>query len=319
MKLFFLVLAGVLVAGGAHPCALPDLPGVKRLTPDQIFSLRDRVPQGKGLKLREFRADGARLWALMQTDSSDFAIVQTDLSGAFRYVTPLARGTRASGLTDVSGGVATVLFKEKQAVLAQYETDGRLLSEFPLRCTSAGDLVAIRGTPGVICPDGTIATHSTATQLRTYHSWARPGGLVESLGAMQLAIVDQMTGQVLLNDLEKGTITALTAETPELLEARKRNATAAAALQAAKPGQVVGRPLAVMDTASGSLDLFLLVYPYQKRDGPSVVRLSPSGQIVARYLCETPDGVEDSYHKIEVQNGFLYLASVSGKVFRYKI
>lgn len=304
-----------LIAVSASLGLLRAQTGVTEIKPDLSFSVPGDLPQEIGLKLREMQVSDSGLWMLLQAQSGGFVIVRTTPSGSVQQVIRLPEGARASGLAAVRRGVATVLYKDKKPTLSQYGFDGRALSEIPLGCFSAEAIVTFEGGAGIICPDGTIANHSEVGQIGTYHSWARPGSLVESLTGRRLAIIDQVTGQVLLNDLAKGIISAVTPEVPELIEARKKNETISTNLGSAP----LRKQLTVMDSAADSDDVYLLVWPYQVRDGPVVIRLGADGRVLARYRCRTPGGEQLSHHKIVVHRGFLFLGSISGSVSRYKL
>lgn len=304
-----------LITVSAHLGFLRAQTGITEIKPDLLFSVPGNLPQETGLKLREMRIGESGLWMLLQAQSGGFVIVRTTPSGSVQQVIRLPEGARASGLAAVRRGVATVLYKDKKPILSQYGFDGRALSEIPLGCFSAEAIVTLEGGAGIICPDGTIANHSEVGQIGTCHSWARPGSLVESLSGKRLAIIDQVTGQVLLNDLEKGKISAVSPEVPEVIEARKKNEAISKDLGPAP----LRKQLTVMGAATDSGDIYLLVWPYQVREGPSVIRLSADGRVVARYRCRTPGGEQLSHHKILVHRGFLFLGSVAGSVFRYKL
>ncbi len=288
--------------------------GVTTLTPSSTFSLNQASPPG-GFKLREMRSGNGELWMLVQSQTGEFTIIRTGPTGASQSQIGLPAGARASGLAATGAGVATVLFRDRKPTLAQFERGGRLASEIPLGCTMADALLSMEGSVGIVCPDGQIARYSPVAQIGSQNSWARPGSLSESLRENRVTVVDQVTGQVLLNDLASGGIATISVEAPEVLEARKKNDAVNAGLKAG----TLQKQLMIMDTATDSVDLFLLVWPYQAQSGPSVVRLSGDGKLIARYKCSTPGGDRLTFHKIEVQNGFLLLGSVSGTVYRYKI
>lgn len=315
MTLYKLAAVMFLITVGAHYDLLRAQTGEVEIKPDLSFSVSDNFPEETGLKLREMRAGDSGLWMLMQAQPGNFLIVRTTPSGNVQKVIRLPEGARASGLAAVKVGVATVLYKGKKATLSQYGFDGRALAEIPLGCFSAEALVSLEGGAGIICPDGTIANHSEMGQIGVYHSWARPGSLVESLSGKRLAIIDQVTGQILLNDLTAGTISAVTPKAPELIQAVKKNEAISKNLGPAR----LGKQITVMGAAADAGGIYLLVWPYQPREGPSVIRLSADGQAVARYRCRTPGGEQLSLHKIAVDRGFLFLGPVAGPVFRYKL
>jgi hypothetical protein len=293
---------------------LPAQVGVTTLTPSSSFKVNEASALS-GVKLREMRSGNNELWMLVQSEAGDFAMIRSGPTGASQGRIGLPAGVRVTGLAATGTGFAAVWFRNQRPFLAQHERGGRLASEIPLGCTMADALLSMEGSVGIVCPDGQITRYSTVGRIGSQTSWARPGSLSESLRGNRLAVVDQATGHVLLNDITSGGITSVSGEVPELVEARKQNA----AVNAAMKTGALQKQLMIMDTATDSVDLYMLVWPYPAQSGPSVVRLSAEGKLVARYKCSTPGGEMLTFHKIEVQNGFLLLGSVSGTIYRYKI
>lgn len=287
---------------------------VTTLMPDLTFELKVPSLPG-GLKIREMRSGPADLWFLVQNQRGDFSIVQTDLAGRSQSTIGLPPGARASGLAATSEGATTVLFKDRKPTLAQFERGGRSVSETQLGCVMAESLLSIDGDVGVVCPDGAIVRYSATGRVGTYSSWARPGSLVENLRNDLLAVVDQVTGKLLLNNVSNDKLSMASVDAPEMLEARKKNDAASAAMRAGP----LQKQLLVMDTATDSRDVYLLIWPYQSREGPFVIRVNAEGKLVARYACKIPDGEKFTFHKIEIINRKLFLGSVSGVVYRYRL
>ncbi len=149
-------------------------------------------------------------------------------------------------------------------------------------------------------------------------SWIRPGTLAENLSTKQLAIIDRATGQVILNDVTRGTVAPApsTANVPEIQAALTFVEASAKELPPGSPP--LGRQLIVMSSAHDDSGWYELIWPYNRRVGPSVVRLSNDGTVARRFRCVAPDA-SGSLHKIDVSNGYLVLASSKGEIYIFKL
>lgn len=296
---------------------------MRDLAPDKTFSLA-----GYGgftddkAAIREMRADKSGVWYMLQSRAKGhFALVRSDNEGGVTTTIPVGPDVRPSGIATTSRGVAAVLFTARQGTLVEYTADGKQVMSARVGCFLAEGLLRTHGRPATICPDGKVTTYSENGQAAAESlSWARPGSLVEVLSGGRLAIIDQATAQILLNDPVTGTITAVHYSVPEIQEALQRtDANKKAATLAAKPGDPpLGRQLIVMDTASDEEGFYVLVWPYLPAMGPAVVKFSNEGRTLARYRCRGGNG-SPGFHKIEVTAGYLFLGSVDGNVVRYKL
>lgn len=291
------------------------------LVPDQVIRLLGAT-EGEH-KLREIRAIPGGFWLLLQSPTG-YSIRRVTESGALAAQVNMRSGDRAVGLAVAKQGVASIVYRDRQPTLVQYDRQARLLSEIPLSCSYGENLLTVDGNVGVTCPNGLISCFSPKQVVSSINSWARPGSLSEILGKSQLAIVDQASGQLLWNDLAIGTLAASPIlESPEIREARRNNQIAEdslASVSSSAPGAAVRqKQILIMDTATDSTSLYLMIYPYSMHRGFTIVKVGADGSIQVRYQCSIPGGANMVFHKIEVSGGYLYIAGTSGSIYRYKI
>lgn len=295
--------------------------GISQLVPDMSFSINQGT-SGPSYKVREMRSTKGGLWLLLQSDLGDFSINRVSVSGASQSRISLGSGGKPVGLAVTDVGVATVLYRDRKPSFIQYESGGQIASQIALGCAMGESLLSIGGSIGVVCPDGQITRFSAKGRIGVLSSWVRPGTLSESFGDNRLAVVDQVTGALLWNDLAAGGVTTKPVTSPELVDARLKNQAAEAATGLKQSQGQFGanqKQLMVMDTAADSKSLYLLIWPYSSNTGPSVIKVGIDGKLAARYQCTTPGGQGKSFHKIEVTDGYLFLASVTGTVYRFKL
>ncbi len=274
---------------------------------------------GGNAQIREMRATTGALWFIAQTRDG-FAIISTDLTGRLKVNVALPIGSRAAGLAVTSRGIATIIQKGRQGILTEFDEKGSQTSQVNVSCYTSESLLTINGNPATVCPDGTINEFSPGRAPLRRSSWARPGALVESLSTKQLAIVDQATGQAVLNDLDHARILTVSTSIPEIDEALQYTRAAAQQFTKSQPIEAppLGRQLIVMSTAHDNVAWYELVWPYNRRVGPSVVKISNTGQLLKRIRCRVPNAT-GSLHKIDVGSGYLILGSVAGEVFLFKL
>lgn len=290
-----------------------------RLSPVQKFQVSQTTQTNGDIKVREMRAGGKGLWFLAEASapSPGHVLIASSLAGNQRVVASFSPDTRPIGLAGTSRGVATVKVTKTERVLTEFSDTGQILSASRVGCVLSDGLLTVDGRPATICPNGTITRYSDAAVQR-YSSWAKPGSAALMMGNGNLAIVDRETGGILYNNLKTGEVSAVRPGFPEIAEALNRIETAKAGAAARRDGDApLGNLLVVMDAAADSSGLYLLIYPYRAATGAVVVRLDNNGAPVARFQCLV-DG-ESSIHKLAVQDGFLLLASIRGRVFRYKL
>ncbi len=296
---------------------------LKEISPIGSYS----VPQNMGLengalKIREFRSAGNGLWILLQDIAKPgHVLVRADLAGVSQPVVALTPDKRPIALAATSRGVATIQSsKDRAANLVEYSAEGKELFRASLGCYLAEGLLSLDGRPATICPDGRITRYEQTGTTMQYSSWSRPGALSVFLGAGILAVVDRGTARIVLNDLKTNQVSSVSSDVPEIIQALNANASNVQAANAsALPGDPpLGTPLVVMDAASDGGALYLLIWPYHPSAGPAVVKLSHSGNVLARYRCR---GTNDkSLHKIALADGGnLWLASVNGRIYHYRI
>lgn len=305
----------VLIASSSYGAEL------RELTPDQKFAVSTKLPQiASDMKVREMQFGGGGLWFLLEpsTSASSQMIVKSDDAGNARVVATLPADTRAIGLAGSSRGVATVLVSRGQRSLVEFSATGDRLFSVGLGCFHAQGLIAIMGSPATICPDGTITRYSGKDEQR-YSSWAKAGAVIREMSNGNLAIVDQSSAGILFNNLKSGAVSLVQPPVPEISEAKRRvQAVEAAAKASLRPaGAPLGNQLIVMDAASDATGLYLLIWPYKIDSGPVVIRLDNAGSPVSRFRCLTQG--EPNVHKVAVRDGQLFLSSVAGVVFRFKL
>jgi len=172
-----------------------------------------------------------------------------------------------------------------------------------------------------LCPDGTISQFQKDGAIVPLASWARPGALNQVLPGNRLAIIDQSTLQIMVNDLAGNRISTPAVSIPEFNDALQK----AAAVRKEGAGRLppgsppLGKSLFAMASAVDASSWYVLVYPYNQNGGPAVVRFDLNGNVIGRYACHLPSPGVSSIHKIAVQNGDLILVSTAGTVIRYKL
>jgi hypothetical protein len=292
-------------------CGAATAADLRQLEPEHSFSVAE-IPGLERTRVREFRSSNGVYWFLLQNPGREgYRLVSTDMSGRLLANIGLPGGGDARSLAVTDGVVATLFFnfQKKRTVLLQYDFKGTLLSEEAVLCGSDG-LLVLSGRPAVVCVDGNILVYGDGGQTSRYSSWIRSGSLAESLSSGALAIIDQETAQIVLNEYRTGTLTAMAKVT-------RAKARAAAVLSTTDPP--LGRHVIIVDTAADPSGFYLLLWPYHGATGPSVVHVDNDGLLKARYHCRT--GGEDlgPLHKIDVQGGYLILAATNGRVLRYAL
>jgi hypothetical protein len=301
-----------------------EVPALVELTSQQELDLPEVIHRASWNKilLREIRATADGVWALIDSKQqpNQSALVKVGFDGRLQRFIDLP-GTPPNGAFVLSSrGPVVVIGIQGRGFLRQYDESGRsdVAADIAVPCFS--QLIAIAGQPATICQDGTVTVYGSGASPMRYSSWARPGTLVEAVAGKNLAIVDQVSGQRLLYDLETGRTTATGGTAPEIEEAlRKTSEHDRRAMQqaASERGPAAGRSLVAMDSAVDESGWYLLIWPIPPNLGPGVVKFDSSGQLLARYRCRTPSGTA-AWHRIDAANGYLIVASSAGKILRYR-
>lgn len=307
-----------LSAGGPSASAS----NVVELKPSTVFNIRSSTSQDilSQVKIREMKAVPSGLLFLVQSPTA-FSLILTDKAGSAVRVLAPNLGPHVEGLAATDAGAA-VIVRSSQAspVLRELSLTGNIISETPLSCYTGSGILSINQRPSTICPDGTISQIRPDRTVTRFNSWLRAGALAESFPGPKLAIIDQTTLQVLINDLQTNRVSTVSAQVPEFQEALRRiELVMASAPKQAAGAPPLGKQLLAMATAADSTSFFVLVYPYDSKTGPFVVRLDSNGNVVGRYKCLLPRPDLSNVHKITVQNGDLILATVGGDVLRYRL
>ncbi len=289
------------------------------LTPASRFSLPPSVTGGAGARIREMKAGPDSLWFLVESgDQRPGVVVQTDLSGQVLSTNSIPPDTRPLGLAATATGAAVLLGTRRGPLLESFSSNGGYGTALKVHCAFAGGLFSLWGSPATICSDGRISVHKDGRQ-QEFPSWARMGAHALDAGDGQMAIVDWETAKILVQDVNSGTIRSLDVAAPEIqeaLERAKNNRTNLEQLLSPSDARP-GNPIVVMDAASRGQEFCLLIWPYHKHAGPSVVCLNRTGEITGRWRCLIPP--DQLVHKIAVSGaGELHLCSTRGNVFRYR-
>jgi hypothetical protein len=201
-----------------------------------------------------------------------------------------------------------------------YNSTGQINSQTALPCFGATGLLTFEGKPSTVCADGSITEFGAASGSARYSSWAKPGTLVEPLPNGKLVIVDRSTAQVVVNDVHQNTVSAFSPQAPEINGAIQQMNSNLQAVAQAVPHVPVGRPIVAFDTASDSSGWYMLIWPYNKAIGPTVLKFDSSGNVTARLRCRVPrPELGLNLHWLKAQNGYLVLASGFGNVLVYAL
>ncbi|MCC6341749.1 MAG: hypothetical protein IT166_06100 [Bryobacterales bacterium] len=73
-----------------------------------------------------------------------------------------------------------------------------------------------------------------------------------------------------------------------------------------------------MATARDAAGWYSLIWPYDRNVGPAVVKIGNDGRLPGRMRCWTRGAAASSFHRIAVQDGYLFLGSVRGEIFVFK-
>jgi hypothetical protein len=285
-------------------------PPIQNLTVSKVVSIATA-----GSKLRDFQANEGSLWALLQSVDGGFSVSQSDWNGVARTRIEAPKGVRPLAIAATSQGVAILQLREKQLALATHTSSGALLSEISLPCGSGEGLISFDGLPVTVCVDGTLTVQAGADS-RTYRSWAKPGSLARMLSPSRVAIVDQATGGLIINDLASSGVWSPREAASEIEGSVSYYQKAAAAAEAAKVAPLA-KGLVVMDAAVANSSIYLLVYPFHPKDGFKIVRYSAQGELTGRYRCVIPaDHGAQSPVKIQVVGNTIAVATTAGNVFQ---
>jgi hypothetical protein len=323
MEIKSLVQMAILVCVPSVSMRAADTPAVVELQPFRELSLNriagSSLPADANLK--DIRADSTTLWLLVYSKgSAAFSVLRINLDGTLRTRIMLGPDVKAAAIAPTARGIAVAFSRKTGSYLQEYDRQGTPLPEIRVPCASMQQLLSINGNASTICLDGLLTQYPPSSNSIRYSSWARLGTRVEVLSNNQLAIVDRQTGQVLLNDLDSGHLSPVTTTVPEIDSALEEYASVA---QQARQSLAAGAPplggsVVVMGTAHDQTGLYLLIYPYNDKLGPALVKLSNAGALAARYRCrlQSPKG---SFQSIEIQDGVLVLGSSAGQMLLYRL
>lgn len=289
------------------------------LSPASRFTLPPAVTGGTGARVREMKAGTSSLWFLVEAEGQrPGTLVQTDLSGQVLSMNVIPPDARPMGLAATAIGAAVLLGMKGGPVLESFSLNGGSGTALKLSCAFGGGLFSLGGNPATVCSDGRIAVYKDGRR-QEFPSWARKGAHSLDVGDGQVAFVDWETAKILVQDLNSGAIRSLDVAAPEIQQALERARNNRTSLESslgpsdARPGN----PIVVMDAASRGEEMCLLIWPYHKDTGPSVVCLDRSARVSGRWRCLTPP--DQLVHRIALsRNGDLYLCSTRGIVLRYK-
>jgi hypothetical protein len=185
-----------------------------------------------------------------------------------------------------------------------------------MQCFWAGGLTSLGGNATALCPDGTITQYTAQNGLSRNSSWYHPGSAVAVLSPHEIAIVDQSSGQILLNDISTNTVSQVTAHVPEVDAAISTVAAKTKALSKADAASL-GKVLIALDTATDETGWYILIGPYNNNTGPAVAKFDRAGQLIARFRLHVPQSTLP-IQQLEAQGGLLAVVSVSGEFLIYK-
>jgi hypothetical protein len=74
-----------------------------------------------------------------------------------------------------------------------------------------------------------------------------------------------------------------------------------------KAGTIPSRPIVVRSVAKDATGWYVLVWPYNEKAGPAILKFDKSGNLLARYRCVFPTSDGGTADLIEFQGGALYL------------
>jgi len=264
-------------------------------------------------------------WFLIASKASPsgFALISVKNGKLLTFTEAPPEVKQAAALTPTARGVATVLLKAGSSgkltnFLTEFDPSGNMLQSTPMQCSWMGGLLSIGGKPSAICPNGVITTYPSGTQVQ---SWVRPGALAEVLSNGSLVIIDQATGQTILNDPVRALVSTVNATSPEIQEAlgmAQVQTQAAARIAKSGSGAQPGRSIVVMDTASDASGWYALIWPYKSSVGPAVSKFDYSGRLVSRLQLQVPAAMP-GLSQIESTGSKIILGSIGGDVLTYDL
>ncbi len=303
------------------------LPEPRNLDPMYSFQLKEKAKLDYTPLIWRIRAEHGKLWLLWSSRGSPVRYFLASLTpdGQRIHVLPMDPSAENMDITPTLNGFASLISRRstsgfrRELILAEHDPQGNLLWQRAVPCGGMDALTSVGGRPALLCSDGLLRVYGDDGTPAVKQTWGRRGTILMAFAGNRIAIVDQATAQVLVQDLEGNTVSAFTGTTPEIEEARRNNLAVEQELaRRAGPNQDPNHvSLIVLDAASDGTTGALLVFPHRPMpDRISVVSLGEQGQVTARYRCRfhqrwTPV-------RVAMGGGYLALASATGYVYVYK-
>ncbi|HXG33558.1 MAG TPA: hypothetical protein VNJ11_09345 [Bryobacteraceae bacterium] len=319
--LFSLTLAaGLIWANGT-------LPEPRNLDPVYSFQLKEKAKLDYTPLIWRIRAAHGKLWLLWSSRGSPVRYFLASLTpdGQRIHILPMDPSAENVDITPTSKGFASLISRRstsgfgRELILAEHDPQGNLLWQKAVPCGGMDALTSVGGRPALLCGDGRLRVYAEDGTPALKQTWGRRGTVLMAFAGNRIAVVDQATAQVLVQDLEANTVSAVTGSTPEIEEARRRNRAVEQELarRVGPEEQAKTVSLIVLDAASDGATGALLVFPHRPMpDRISVVSLSEQGQVTARYRCRFDPSFTPV--RLALDSGHLALASATGYVYVYK-
>lgn len=313
--------AGVIWANGT-------LPEPRNLDPVYSFQIQEKAKLDYTPLIWRIRAADGKLWLLWSSRESGVRYFVASLTpdGQRINILPMDPTAENVDITPTLNGFASLISRRstlgfrRELILAEHDRQGNQLWQRTVPCGGMDALTSVGGRPALVCSDGVLMVYADDGTPVVKQTWGRRGTILVAFAGNRIAVVDQATALVLVQDLEANTVSPVTQTTPEMEEARRNNLAVEQELARRVGPQQHAKAvsLIVLDAASDGATAALLVFPHRPMpDRVSVVSLSEQGQVTGRYRCR----FQRSFTPVRVamDGGYLVLASATGYVYVYKI
>lgn len=298
------------------------------LEPIYSFRLAEKFKLDYTPLIWRLRAAPGKLWFLWSSRGKvvRYWVASTTPAGQVVNPVPLELTAQHADIAPTSNGFASLISRRStpqsnlELLLSEHDSGGHALWQTVVPCGGMDALTVIGNQPALICRDGALRVYAEGKSPAPKQTWGRHGTLLLDFGASRIALVDQATAQVLLQDLEAETVSPVHWKIAEIEEARRSNRAVDEELAQRLGAEQASRrtSLIVLDAASDGVTAALLIFPHRPApDRVSVVTMNGEGRITGRYRCRFNRSATPV--RIAIAGGCLALASSNGQVYVYRI